>query len=91
MTENEIAMAAIVREHLGVDLDAQATGLATTLEAIGADSLDIIELAMAVEDHFQVTLTDDELADFSPGEPKQKTIADLLALVEGKKGAGNGR
>lgn len=88
MTENEIAMAAIVREHLGVDLDAQATGLATTLEAIGADSLDIIELAMAVEDHFQVTLTDDELADFAPGEPKQKTIADLLALAEAKKVGG---
>ena len=40
---------------------------------------------MAVEDHFAVTLTDDELADFAPGEPKPKTIADLLALVEGKK------
>lgn len=86
MTENEIAMAAIVREHLGVDLDAQATGLATTLESIGADSLDIIELSMAVEDHFEVTLTDEDLEPFAPDALNQKTIADLLALVEGKKG-----
>ena len=86
MSNRETTMVAIVREHLGVDLDAQATGLHTTLEAIGADSLDIIELAMAVEDEFKIELTDDELAPFSPGEPNAKTIADLLALVEGKKG-----
>ena len=42
MSNRETTMVAIVREHLGVDLDAQATGLHTTLEDIGADSLDII-------------------------------------------------
>jgi len=45
------------------------------LEDLGADSLDFVELLMALEDEFNVTISDEEAKEL-------KTVADVLAFIE---------
>lgn len=47
------------------------------IDDLHADSLDIVELVMDVEQEFDVEITDDAL-------PKMKTVADVLAFLEQK-------
>lgn len=42
-----------------------------------ADSLDIVELVMALEDEFQITITDEEAE-------KIRTVGDAVRFLEGK-------
>ncbi|APZ81797.1 acyl carrier protein [Erythrobacter phage vB_EliS_R6L] len=69
----------LVAEILCVD-QSWVTPDAVLSEAPGADSLDIIELQMAIEDAFRVSLPDHELE-------QVVTVADLTALVEAKLNA----
>lgn len=71
---------ALIRDHFCVD----AVEPEHTLADLNADSLDIVELAMALEDAFHITIDDDEVELFGPDLPNGKTVADLVALVEGK-------
>lgn len=66
----------IIIDHLGVE------ALKVTTEAhigddLGADSLDAIELCMAVEEEFNVSISDEEIE-------KLATVNDLHNLVKGK-------
>lgn len=49
---------ALVAEHMGVSMDDVA--LANRLADLGADSLDEIELVMALEDEFLIEITDEQ-------------------------------
>lgn len=49
----------ILNEQWGVDKD-KVSGETYFLRDFGADSLDIIELVMALEDYFDITITDEE-------------------------------
>ncbi|MBO5354025.1 MAG: acyl carrier protein [Lachnospiraceae bacterium] len=54
-----------------------------TLEAslsddLGADSLDAVELNMALEEAFDISIPDEELANF-------KTVNDIVAYIENNK------
>lgn len=80
--DREAVMFAIVREHMGVNLAEKPAGIHTPLDDVGADSLDIVELTMAIEDEFGVTIADETIDSFLPGDPSRKTFADLLALAE---------
>lgn len=68
----------IMREHLGVS-DEQLTDDAHLADDLGADSLDPVEIALAVEDEFSITVTDDETAACA-------TVGDWIKLVEGRVG-----
>ncbi len=48
------------------------------VEDLGADSLDVIELVMAFEDEFGITLPDEEIS-------KMKTIADVVNYIKNLK------
>lgn len=48
------------------------------VEDLGADSLDVIELVMAFEDEFKVSLPDEEIS-------KMKTIADVVTYIKSIK------
>ncbi len=48
------------------------------VEDLGADSLDVVELIMAFEDEFGVSLPDEEIA-------KMKTIADIVEYIKSVK------
>ncbi|MBC3209622.1 acyl carrier protein [Pseudomonas sp. SWRI111] len=48
----------IVIDHLGVESD-EVVGPASFTDDLGADSLDVVELVMAMEDEFDVKIPDD--------------------------------
>lgn len=49
----------IVAEQLGVD-EAQVTNEASFMDDLGADSLDTVELVMALEEEFEVEISDED-------------------------------
>ena len=49
----------IVVEHLGVDADKVTEG-ASFIDDLGADSLDTVELVMALEEEFETEIPDEE-------------------------------
>jgi acyl carrier protein len=52
---------------------------ATFIEDLGADSLDLVELIMAMEENFGVEIADEELQ-------KIRTIQDAINFIKKKKG-----
>lgn len=52
----------------------QITMTARLVEDLGADSLDVVELIMAFEDEFGVSLPDEEIA-------KMKSVGDIVAFI----------
>jgi|SRR5688572_21272743 len=68
---------AIVTEQLGADVQLSATDDLITKGK--ADSLDVVELVMAVEEEFNLEIPDAEAE-------KMRTMADIVAFVERKKG-----
>ena len=60
---------ALVAETLNCDLD-KVTMEASLADDLGADSLAAVELSMALEEEFDVTIADEDL-------PNLKTVGDL--------------
>ncbi len=59
-----------------LDLDADSvTGDSGIAEDLGADSLDVVELLMAIEDEFGLEIPDDEIENI-------KTVDDLVKYIE---------
>ena len=56
---NEARIKDIIVEQLGVNED-QVTPSAKLMEDLGADSLDAVELVMALEEEFGIEVPDDE-------------------------------
>jgi acyl carrier protein len=72
---NEERVKEIIVEQLGVNAD-QVTPDAKLLEDLGADSLDAVELVMAIEEEFGIEVPDDEAE-------KLTTQAKIVAYVDG--------
>ena len=64
----------IISEQLEVDQSIISEGSSITGE-LGADSLDLVDLAMSIEDEFDIELSDDALE-------KIKTVGDLVEYIE---------
>jgi len=58
--EIEIRVRKIVAEQLGV-APTEITPTANILDDLGADSLDVVELVMALEDAFQIEVPDEDM------------------------------
>ena len=70
-------LAALLSEQFGVDVD--SITMDTSFEDLGADSLDIVEMTMAVEEEFGLEDMDEEdLSGIS-------TVADLVRYLIGRK------
>ena len=67
----------ILAEQLGVDVNkiTLATNVATDL---GADSLDLVEILMSLEDEFGVSIPDEEIAQI-------KTVQQIVDFVNANK------
>ena len=75
----------IIVEQLGVD-ETQVDMNASFVDDLGADSLDIVELVMELEEEFEITIPDEEAE-------KIKTVGQAIDYIEAKlkeKGSGGG-
>ena len=70
------ALREIMAARLGLTAE-QIVPEARLVEDLGLDSLDAVELAIAVERKFDIEVPEEELT-------KLKTVADMLALVESR-------
>ncbi len=59
MASNAERIKQIVAEQLGVDED-QVTNAASFMDDLGADSLDTVELVMALEEEFDIEISDED-------------------------------
>ncbi|MFO0512057.1 MAG: acyl carrier protein, partial [Gammaproteobacteria bacterium] len=59
MSSVEQQVKAIVAEQLGVKLE-QVTNTASFVDDLGADSLDTVELVMALEEEFETEIPDED-------------------------------
>jgi acyl carrier protein len=63
----------IVAEQLGVD-EAQVTNEASFMDDLGADSLDTVELVMALEEEFDIEISDEDAE-------KIQTVQDAIDYI----------
>lgn len=64
----------LIAEHLGVSMD-EVVPEASFIDDLGADSLDIVELVMAIEEEFGLEISDDDAE-------KIQTIGDAINYVD---------
>ena len=69
----------IIINELGVDPE-KVTGEASFVEDLGADSLDTVELIMALEEEFSVEIPDEDAE-------KMTTVGDAIKYIEEKSAA----
>lgn len=74
--DNFEALKKIIVDQLGVDDDAVTADVA--IEELGADSLDLVETIMTVEEEFGVKFEDEDIEGL-------KTIGDILEYISRKK------
>ncbi len=67
---------AVVVEQLGVNAD-EVKEDSKFVEDLGADSLDVVELVMALEEKFDIEIPDDEAE-------KIRTVKDVVNYIENK-------
>ena len=67
----------IVAEQLGVK-EEEVTNDASFVDDLGADSLDTVELVMALEEEFETEIPDEDAE-------KIATVGDAVTYIEGKK------
>ena len=65
----------IISENLGVDLDALQTD-SKFVEDLGADSLNIVEVVMAIEEEFDIEIPDEDAEDLETVDQLEKYIED---------------
>jgi len=68
---------AILVDQLDVDEDA-ITMESSIIEDLGADSLDVVDMVMSLEEEFDVEIPDEEIENM-------KTVGDIVKFIEAKK------
>lgn len=66
----------IIVEQLDVDED-KVTSDASITEDLGADSLDVVDLVMSIEESFDIEIPDEEVENI-------KTVGDIVKFIEAK-------
>ena len=79
MKEMEEKVKDIIVEELGVERD-KLSDDATFMEALGADSLDTVELVMAFEKEFDIDIPDEDAEQL-------RTVGDALKYLHEKVGS----
>jgi len=64
----------ILSSQFGIDED-QITENTDVVNDLGADSLDVVEMMMSVEDEFGLMIEDEEIAEM-------KTVGDVVSYIE---------
>jgi acyl carrier protein len=81
MTDEKLKkdVVATIAEQLGVDID-DVTEEKSFIEDLNADSLDLTEMIMTLEEKFNVEIADEQAE-------KLKTVADVIRFINEKKGS----
>jgi len=66
----------IIAEQLGVD-ESEISPTTSFVEDLGADSLDLVELIMAMEEEFDIEIPDEDAESIS-------TVEDVLEYIDSK-------
>ena len=66
----------LLAEQLNIGVDTISEN-SRVIEDLGADSLDVVEMLMVLEDEFNVTVSDEESL-------KLKTVGDIVKLIDKK-------
>ncbi len=70
-----------VKEIIAEQLDVKADDISETSniqDDLGADSLDVVDLVMAIEDEFDVEIPEDQVENI-------KTVGDIVKFIEEKQ------
>ncbi len=78
-TVDESKIVDIIANQLGVDKDIVTPG-ANIVDDLGADSLDVVELVMALEEAFDIEIPDEDAE-------KIRTVQDIFAYLQKNKAA----
>lgn len=70
----EVRVENVIAEHLSVDAN-KVKGKASFVDDLGADSLDIVEIIMALEEEFAIEIPDEQAE-------KIKTVGDVVAYIK---------
>lgn len=68
----------IVAERLGLE-EGEIKKESSFIDDLGADSLDVVEMVMAIEEEFNIEIPDEDAE-------KIQTVADAVAYIESKIG-----
>ncbi|HBO48706.1 MAG TPA: acyl carrier protein [Clostridiales bacterium] len=66
----------LLADQLNIDAG-KITENSKVIDDLGADSLDVVEMLMTLEDEFNVTVTDEESVNL-------KTVGDIVKLIDSK-------
>ena len=66
----------LLAEQLNIDVT-KITTESKVIEDLGADSLDVVEMLMTLEDEFNITVSDEESVAL-------KTVGDIVNLIDAK-------
>ena len=69
----------ILVEQLGVD-ESEVTPESNFIDDLGADSLDVFQIVIAIEEQFDIEISDQDAEDI-------KTVGDAVKYIESKIGA----
>lgn len=69
------ALTSLLRDILDIDHTVEISESALLIEDLGADSLNVVEIVMEVENEFDVEIDDTEIDNI-------KTVAELRQLIE---------
>lgn len=73
-TDVEVRVREIICEQLGVS-DGEISPEASFIEDLGADSLDIVELVMALEEEYEMEISDEDAENI-------KMVQDVIEYIE---------
>jgi acyl carrier protein len=68
---------AILVDQLGIDDEEKITMEASITDDLGADSLDVVDLIMSLEEEFDIEIPDEDVENM-------KTVGDIVKYVESK-------
>lgn len=76
MTEVDVKLKEIIVEQLSVD-EERVKAESSFIDDLGADSLDIVELVMTMEEKFDLEIPDEDAEGL-------KTVGDVVSYLKGK-------
>ena len=66
----------LIAEQFAIDAD-EVTMDSSFVDDLGADSLDVVDLLMSIEDEFEIEVPDEEIENI-------KTVGDIVKYIENK-------